>query len=212
MITMVTRNIIQIDEKLCNGCGECIPNCVEGAIQIVDGKARIVKDSYCDGLGACLGYCPQGALSIIERKADEFDKEASLAHQKEQTKQQQEKKAGRPQWPLQLNLVSVESPFFKNADLLLVADCVPVAYPGFHEILVPKKTLLIGCPKFDDARKYAAKLGLIIERNNVESLTVAHMEVPCCLGLKWIAEKAVEVSNKQIPVKSYVIGVDGKKK
>jgi len=207
---MVTRKIVQIDEELCNGCGECIPQCVEGAIQIVEGKARIVKDSYCDGLGACLGYCPQGALSIIEREAEKFDETAAFAHQKEQEKQKQDKTASSLQWPVQLNLVSVEAPFLENADLLLTADCVPVAYPDFHKNLVPEKRVLLGCPKFDDSRKYAAKLGEILKRNNVKSLTVAHMEVPCCSGLKWIAEKAVKESKKQIALKSCVLGVDGK--
>ena len=158
-----------------------------------------------------MGYCPQGALRIIEREADEFD-EVSTHAKKEEKKEKQEKTTWRPQWPVQLNLVSVEAPFFENSDLLLVADCVPVAYPGFHEILVPGRGLLVGCPKFDDARKYVAKLGEILKRNNVKSLTVAHMEVPCCSGLKWIAEKAVEASNKQIPVKYCVIGVGGEMK
>jgi Fe-S-cluster-containing hydrogenase component 2 len=209
---MVTRKIVQIDEELCDGCGKCIPNCVEGAIKIVNGKAKIIKDSYCDGLGACLGYCPHGALSIIEREADEFDEAAALEHKKGQEKQKQEKIAGSPQWPVQLNLVSVEAPYFENADLLLIADCVPIVYSDFHEILVPGKSLLVGCPKFDDTRKYLLKIGEILKRNNVKSLTVAHMEVPCCSGLKWIAEKAVEASNKQIPIKFCIVGVDGEMK
>ncbi len=206
-LVLVTRKIVRINEELCNGCGDCIPNCVEGAMKIVGGKATIVKDSYCDGLGACLGHCPQGALSIIERETDEFDEEAALAHQKE--KQEQKKPVNRVQWPIQLNLVSVEAPFFEDSDLLLAADCVPAAYPSFHENLVPGKTILIGCPKFDDARKYAHKLGEILKRHNIKSITVAHMEVPCCSGLNWIVNKAVEASKKTIPRKEYVIGVGG---
>jgi hypothetical protein len=157
-----------------------------------------------------LGHCTQGALSIIEAEVDEFDEEAALAHKKEQTNQKKEKDVKHPQWPVQFNLVPVISPFFENADLLLVADCVPVAYPGFHEFLVKGKSLLVGCPKFDDAQKYATKLGEILKRNNIKSITIAHMEVPCCSGLKWIAEKAIETTNKKIPIKFFVIGVNGK--
>lgn len=205
---MVTRKIIEIDVALCNGCGECIPNCAEGALKIVDGKAKIVKDSYCDGLGACLGHCPQGALSIIEREAEEFDEEAVLVHHKEA--KNQKKFLKRPQWPVQLNLVAVEAPFFENSDLLLAADCVPAAYLNFHRRLAPGKILLIGCPKLDDAPQYAQKLGEILKRNTVKSLTVAHMEVPCCSGLNWIVSQAIAASNKRIPVNEYVIGIDGK--
>ena len=204
---MVTRKIIKIDEQLCNGCGECIPNCAEGAIQIVNKKARIVKDSYCDGLGACLGHCPQGALTIVEREANNFDEEAAKLHiAKIQNKDQ---KIAKPQWPIMLNLASPTADFFNDSDILLVADCVPATYPNFHKKLVSGKTILIGCPKFDDAIKYAEKLGEIIKQHNIKSITVAHMEVPCCSGLKWIAQKALETSNKKIPVQNIMIGVNG---
>ncbi|MBK5133482.1 4Fe-4S ferredoxin [Candidatus Bathyarchaeota archaeon] len=204
---MVTRKIIKIDEQLCNGCGKCIPNCAEGAIQIVDEKARVVKDSYCDGLGACLGHCPQGALTIIEREADNFDEESAKLHiAKIQNKDQ---KITKSQWPIMLNLVSPTADFFNDSDILLVADCVPATYPNFHKKLVPGKTILIGCPKFDDAIKYAEKLGEIIKQHNIKSITVAHMEVPCCSGLKWIAQKALETSNKKIPIQNIMIGVNG---
>lgn len=206
-LNMVSRKIIKIDEQLCNGCGKCIPNCAEGAIQIVDKKARIVKDSYCDGLGACLGHCPQGALTIIEREANNFDEESAKLHiAKIQNKDQ---KITKSQWPIMLNLVSPTADFFNDSDILLVADCVPATYPNFHKKLVPGKTILIGCPKFDDAIKYAEKLGEIIKQHNIKSITVAHMEVPCCSGLKWIAQKALETSNKKIPIQNIMIGVNG---
>jgi Fe-S-cluster-containing hydrogenase component 2 len=205
---MVTRKIVNINEALCNGCGSCIPKCAEGALQIINGKAKVIKDIYCDGLGACLGHCPQGAITIVEREATEFNEKevhlhlANLAVKKEA-------KPAKPQWPVQLNLVPLEAPFYQDADLLLTADCVPVACQTFHETLLPGKRVLIGCPKFDDAKAYAQKLGEILKRNSVASVTVAHMEVPCCSGLKWVVDKAVEASGKKIPVKRYVIGIGG---
>jgi ferredoxin len=178
-------------------------------MQIVNGKAKIIKDSYCDGLGACLGHCPQGALSIIEREAEDFDEESAKSHIKKIRDKKYKTKIKKPQWPIQLNLVSPNADFFDNSDILLVADCVPATYPDFHTELVSEKKVLIGCPKFDDAMKYAAKLGEILKLHNIKSITVAHMEVPCCSGLKWIAQKAVENSNKNIPIKNIMIGVNG---
>jgi len=204
---MIPRKIIKIDEQLCNGSGKCIPNCAEGAIQIINEKARIVKDSYCDGLGACLGHCPQGALTIIEREADNFDEKSAKLHVAKINKIDQ--KNEKPQWPIMLNLVSPTADFFNDSDILLAADCVPATYPKFHKKLVPGKKLLVGCPKFDNAQKYAEKLAEIIKQHNIKSITVAHMEVPCCSGLKWIAQKAVETSNKKIPINNIMIGVNG---
>jgi Fe-S-cluster-containing hydrogenase component 2 len=231
---MVMRNIVQIDEELCNGCGQCIPNCAEGALQIIDDKAKIVKDMYCDGLGACLGHCPQGALTVIEREADTFDEEAVhayLAGPETDNPEQETLACGCPssvvqnlepstpvptlgssalrQWPVQLNLVPLEAPFFDEADLLVMADCVPVAYPNLHASLLPGRTVVIGCPKFDDAGGYAEKLGEIFKRNDVRSVTVAYMEVPCCSGLNWIVGRAVEASGKDVPVRRHVITVRG---
>jgi NAD-dependent dihydropyrimidine dehydrogenase PreA subunit len=231
---MVVRKIVQIDEELCNGCGQCIPNCAEGALQIIDGKAKIVKDMYCDGLGACLGHCPQGALTVIERAADPFDEEAVhayLAGHETHNPEQETLACGCPsslvqnlepstpvpslggsdlrQWPVQLNLVPLEAPFFDDADLLVMADCVPVAYPNLHASLLPGRTVVIGCPKFDDAGGYAEKLREILKRNDVRSITIAHMEVPCCSGLNWIVGKAVEASGKDVPVRRHVITVRG---
>lgn len=198
---------MNINEARCNGCGNCIPKCAEGALQIVNGKAKIVKDTYCDGLGACLGHCPQEAITIVERDADSFDEKAVHVHLlKTQAKKEE---ASRPQWPVQLKLVPVEAPFYENANLLIVADCVPVAYPDLHNTLMPGRRIVIGCPKFDDAAVYAQKLGEILKRNKVATLTIVHMEVPCCSGLKWVVDKAVEASGKKIPIKHYEVTIGG---
>jgi NAD-dependent dihydropyrimidine dehydrogenase PreA subunit len=205
---LVNRKIIKINEELCNGCGQCIPKCVEGALQIVNGKAKIVKDNYCDGLGACIGHCPQSALTTIEREADDFDEKAATAHVLN-LKPRKEDKA-KLQWPVQLNLVPLKAPFYEGADLLVVADCVLVAHPELHETLMPGRRILIGCPKFDDAQAYARKLGEILKQNNVAALTIVHMEVPCCSGLKWIGDKAIEESSVEIPLKGYEVTIRGK--
>jgi NAD-dependent dihydropyrimidine dehydrogenase PreA subunit len=205
---MVLRKIVNINEALCNGCGACTPKCAEGALQIVNGKAKIVKEMYCDGLGACIGQCPQGAITVIEREADDFDQKAVHEYLKK-VEVKKETKLTPPQWPIQLNLVPLEAPFYQNADLLITADCVPVACSTLHETLMPGKRILIGCPKFDDVKAYAAKLGEILKRNNIASITIAHMEVPCCSGLKWMVDKAVEASGKKIPVKRYIVRIGG---
>jgi NAD-dependent dihydropyrimidine dehydrogenase PreA subunit len=204
---LVVRKIIQINEELCNGCGQCIPKCAEGALQIVNGKAKIVKETYCDGLGACIGHCPQGALTIIEREADEFDEKAATSHALD-LKPRKEAKPKR-QWPVQLNLVPLKALFYEDADVLLVADCVLVAYPELHQTLLTGKRILIGCPKFDNAQAYAQKLGQILKQNNVTSLTVVYMDVPCCSGLKWIGDKAIEAADKEIPLKRYEVTIGG---
>jgi ferredoxin len=207
----VLRKIVQIDEEKCDGCGVCIPNCAEGALQIIDGKARLVKDSYCDGLGACLGHCPKDAIKIIEREADEFDEEAverylsSIKPERLNT----EVKSTLNQWPIQLNLVPIKAQFFENSDLLMLADCTAVAIPDLHDKLLKGKTVIMGCPKFDDARNYAKKLTEILKQNTVRSLTVAHMEVPCCSGLEGIAEFALKESGKMVPSQSLLIRIDG---
>jgi len=210
---MVKRKIVSIDQTLCNGCGACIPKCAEGALEIVDGKATIVKDTYCDGLGACLGHCPQGAIAIAEREASDFDEKE--VHQYLKNKQNQTKKSEttsaptKSQWPIKLNLVPIKAPFFENADLLFAADCAPVALKEFNDKFLPGKRIIIGCPKFDDARAYAQKLGEILTQNNIATITVVHMEVPCCSALNWIVSKALEASGKKIQVKEYEITVKG---
>ncbi len=209
------RKIVNIDENLCNGCGNCIPKCVEGALQIVNGKAKIIKDTYCDGLGACLGQCPQGAITITEREAEAFNQEEVHQFLKTKNSQPQTTKTltnstpQKPQWPVKLNLVPVKAPFFEKADLLLAADCAPVAVKNFHDTFMTQKRVIIGCPKFDDARAYAQKLTEILNQNDIASVSVVHMEVPCCTGLKWAVNKALESSNKKIPVKEYEIKIGG---
>jgi ferredoxin len=212
---MGKRKIVNINENLCNGCGSCIPKCAEGALQILGGKAKLIKDVYCDGLGACLGQCPQGAITITEREAESFNEAEVHVHLKNKTNIklpaniQSNQTPAKPQWPIKLNLVPVKAPFFENADLLLAADCAPVALKNFHETLMPGKRVIIGCPKFDDARAYAQKLTEILKQNNIASVTVVHMEVPCCTGLKWALNKALEASGKQIPTKEFEIKIGG---
>ena len=224
--SLVKRKIVEINEEKCNGCGQCIPNCAEGALKIIEGKARLVSDVYCDGLGACLGHCPQDAIQIIERDAPEFDEEAvheylktlepaiscravtSLIDEPVQAKPVHQDSALR-HWPVQLYLVPVKAPFWDNADLLLMADCVAVAQPELHSRLLSGRSVMVGCPKFDDARAYVEKLTQILRQNNVRSLTVANMEVPCCSGLRRVAEIALEQSGKLIPSQSLVVSVKG---
>lgn len=242
---MNVRKIVQIDEEQCNGCGECIPNCAEGAIQLIDGKARLVKDIYCDGLGACLGTCPQDAITVVEREAEEFDEGAAMRHVRtlEQRRAQHAHvaHAGCPgaalmnfgardaadagpadgaedaasalrQWPVQLMLIPPSAPFLDGADVLLAADCVPFAYAAFHSRLLRGKKLLVGCPKLDDAAFYAEKLAEILRLNDIRSLTVVHMEVPCCYGLVALTRRALAESGKSIPVEDVTIGVQGEVK
>jgi len=207
-LIMVIRKIVHIAEDLCNGCGQCIPKCAEGALQIVDGKARIVSETYCDGLGACIGQCPQGAITVVEREAPEFDEIAVKEHLAEGKLQINQTQA-RPQWPVKLNLVPRQAPFYDQADLLIVADCAPVVYPDIQRKTLPKKRILIGCPKFEDARGYAEKLREIFMLNDIASATVVHMEVPCCSGLKWAVDKALQESGKKIPVKRCIMTIGG---
>ena len=224
---MVLRKIVKIDEEKCTGCGECIPNCAEGALKIIDGKARLVSDIYCDGLGACLGHCPEDAIEIIEREAEEFDEEAvheylklqlqgvsctavtSLMDKEPNTVPETKQGSSLRHWPVQLHLVPIKALFWNNADLLLMADCVAVAQPELHQKLLKDRSVMIGCPKFDNAQAYLEKLTQILEQNDVRSLTVANMEVPCCSGLKRIAEIALKQSGKMIPTQNLVVSVKG---
>ncbi len=227
------RNIVKIDEAKCNGCGLCVPACAEGAIQIINGKAKLIADNLCDGLGACLGDCPQNAITIEQREASEFDEQAvieaketnkppvhgggcpsvqaqklSLPKKSVSTKTE----AGPSQlenWPVQLKLIPPTAPFLAESDLLLAADCVPFAYPDFHQKFLTGKTLLIGCPKLDDVEAYMEKLTAILCQNDIKSLTVLHMEVPCCTGLLSLARQALTASGKEIPFESVIIGIKG---
>ncbi len=231
------RKIIRIDEEKCNGCGLCVPSCKEGALQIIDGKAKLVSDVYCDGLGDCLGECPEGAITIEEREADAFDEKAATEHVKELNKDEVaplacgcpgtmaksindastpcsgsapvDQRSELRHWPVQLLLVPVDAPFLKNSDLLLTADCVPVAMPDFHAKILKGKTVIIGCPKFDDVKFYIEKLSEIIKASDIASLTVVRMEVPCCSGLKHVAQEAMALSGKTIELHDIEIGIEG---
>ncbi len=275
------RNIIVIDEEKCNGCGQCIPNCPEGAIQIVDGKARLISDLLCDGLGACLGHCPQGAISIIEREAEPYDErkvmsnmvrqgknviKAHLEHLRDHgqmeylseallyldekgienpvkaeqkngpghghhtgcpgsrmfdfRKQEKEEKQAVPagakaaselrQWPVQMHLVSPVAPYFRNADVVLAADCTAYALGSFHSDYLKGKALGIACPKLDqDQDIYIQKIKSWIEDAKINTLTVLIMQVPCCHGLLGLAQQALSESNRKVPLKAVVVGLQG---
>ena len=277
---MNKRKIIKIDEDKCTGCGQCIPNCREGAIQIIDGKARLVNDIFCDGLGACLGHCPEGAITIEERQAEAYDERKVMenivkhgantikahlehlrghgeeAYLKEALKYLDEKGIKDPsavkelsghhahsggcpgsaahdfrnakstatigavktsgvsalgQWPVQITLINERAPYFKGADLLIAADCVPFAYARFHDDLLKGKILLVGCPKLDDIEAYREKIYNIVKDNDIRSITYAHMEVPCCSGLIGVIEGAIASSGKNIPFTDTVISIRGEK-
>lgn len=268
------RSIVKIDEDKCNGCGLCVPKCAEGALQIIDGKAKLVSEVYCDGLGACLGECPQDAITIEERQAEEFDEKATneylkkigrepLPHHEHKSEapktaghacpgsmaqslnpatdkksdnapggfvcpgsaarafgNQQESKTAEDEprmamkselanWPLQLSLVPTGAPYFQGAKLLIAADCAPFAYPDFHGSLLKGKTLVICCPKLDDVSFYREKLVEIFRDNDIASIEVAHMEVPCCFGLRQLVQAAIADSGRDIPFGYTVLGIRG---
>ncbi len=231
---MSVRNIIEIDREKCNGCGNCVIACAEGALAIVDGVATLVKDSYCDGLGACLGDCPTDALKITRKEVDDFDEEAVEKHlaQRKQAKfqcpsqqakswtQSQDNKANANRsesalthWPVKLELISPQAPVLQNSDLLIAADCVPFAYSNLHADFLAGKTLLIGCPKLiNDTNRYLEKLTAIFKIANLKSVTVLHMEVPCCFGLVRLVQQAVSSANAGFPVEEIVISIRGEKK
>ena len=266
------RKIIDIDEEKCTGCGLCIPDCPEGALQIIDGKARLVSDLFCDGLGACIGTCPEGAICVVEREAGPYSEEAVmekivpqgmgvikahlehlLGHGEEalyhraidylnaneipvpphetpaapaacpgtvaRSLQREEARSAEQaarieselrQWPVQLTLVNPAASYFDDADLLVSGDCVPFAYPEFHRDFLQGKILLIFCPKLDaDIEGYITKLADIFSRHTVRSITVLHMEVPCCSGVRYIVDKALKRAGKEIPVAEKTITLQG---
>jgi NAD-dependent dihydropyrimidine dehydrogenase PreA subunit len=232
---MALRNVVKIDEEQCNGCGLCVTACAEGAIQIIDGKAKLISESYCDGLGACIGECPENAITVEKREATEFDEEAAKAHlAKQKTGQMQTDfvcpgivakelrakdeapSSGTPEvrsqlrhWPVQLKLVSPTAPYFADADLLLVADCVPFAMGDFHSKFLKGHGIVVGCPKLDDAEFYIEKLAAILQGNKLSSLTVVHMEVPCCFGLTHIAREAVARSGVGMSFEDVTVDLQG---
>jgi len=277
------RKIIKIDERICNGCAKCIPNCPEGAIQIIDKKARLVSDLFCDGLGACLGTCPLGAISVQEREAEPYNEykvmenivkggknviKAHLKHLIDHNENElfnqavsylkeneianpliEEKTNAQPahnhmhpggcpgsrmmflrdddenknnqsentniksqlrQWPVQLRLLNSNAPYFDNADLLIAADCVPFTYANFHHRFLKGKTLIVFCPKLDhDLNEYVEKMAQVFSAHAINSITIVHMEVPCCSGVETVIRKAMELAGKNITIKDYTISLKG---
>ncbi len=265
------RRIIKIDEERCDGCGLCIPDCPEGALQMIDGKARLISDLFCDGLGACIGTCPRGAISVQEREAEPYDErrvmgniikqganviKAHLKHLKEHKEMGllkqaedflrehdiaiphlEESFAGCPgaavrdmrgkqvekghegtrlesflqNWPVQLQLLNPRAPYLNQADLLVSADCVPFAFADFHRQFLAGKVMITFCPKLDKTiDEYIEKLALIFEQNNINSISVVHMEVPCCSGTLVIVQEALKRAKKTIPLNEYTISISGK--
>ncbi|OGO23542.1 MAG: 4Fe-4S ferredoxin [Chloroflexi bacterium RBG_16_50_9] len=237
MATKTIRKMVKIDEEKCNGCGVCLLACAEGALRLIDGKAKLISDTYCDGLGACLGECPQGAITIVEREAEDFNEEAVARHLRSEktgketpsscpsaTLTQFEKPTRAAEvtstatesmlghWPVQLALVPPPAPFLQDADVVLAADCVPFAYAGFHQDLLRDHALLVACPKLDNFQAHQQRLTEILRQSRVKSLTVVHMEVPCCSGLVHMARQAVLASGKEIPLREITIGINGNRK
>ena len=267
------RKIIDIDQEKCTGCGLCIPDCPEGALQIIEGKARLVSDLFCDGLGACIGTCPEGAISVVEREAEPYDETAVMAEKiapqgeavirahlehlighgeaglyreaieyltahgipvpahetapaapaacpgtvsrsilrEEAAEQAARVEPELRQWPVQLTLVNPAAAYFDDADLLISGDCVPFAYPEFHRDFLRGKILLIFCPKLDaDVAGYITKLADIFSRHTIRSITVLHMEVPCCSGVRFVVDRALERAGKTIPVNEQMILISGR--
>ncbi|MDD5722945.1 MAG: 4Fe-4S binding protein [Syntrophales bacterium] len=233
------RKIIEIDEELCDGCGQCVPGCAEGALQMIDGKARVVSDVYCDGLGACIGECPTGALKIIEREAAAFDEKAVGRHLAKKalpvlpcgcpstdiqtfgtaTSCQEAnrpadvgkgvEKSSLTHWPVQIRLIPASAPFLKGADLLVLADCTAVAFSTLHRDLLKGKVVMMGCPKFDGVQNYIDKFTDIFRTADIKSVTTVIMEVPCCSGLPMIVEKGMKAASRAIPMEKVVLSTRG---
>ncbi len=236
----ILRKIIEIDEELCDGCGQCVPGCAEGALQIIDGKARVVSDRYCDGLGDCVGECPTGALKIVEREAVPFDETAVEQHLAEEelpvlpcgcpstniqtfetfTSCQEANKpadigeivgeSSLTHWPVQIRLVPASAPFLKGADLLVLADCTAVAFPTLHRDLLKGKVVMMGCPKFDDIQDYINRFADIFRTADIKSVTTVIMEVPCCSGLPMMVRNGMEAAGREIPMEEIILSTRGK--
>lgn len=184
----ISKKIIQIDENKCDGCGRCVRTCAGGAIEIKDGKARLIADNYCDGLGVCLEKCPRNALRLVERK---IEAESTLAN-----------------WPIKIRLIPREAAFLQNSELLILADCTGVAFPQLHTLLAGK-IVLTGCPKFDDANATIQKLASIFAYAGIKHISIGRMEVPCCAGLSVIVRQALSLAGQKIPVEEVVVGIKG---
>ncbi|MBE7055869.1 MAG: 4Fe-4S dicluster domain-containing protein [Ruminococcaceae bacterium] len=224
------RKIIKIDENKCNGCGACASACHEGAIEMINGVAKLTRENYCDGLGDCLPACPTGAITFEEREAPAYDEKAVLEAKKKASKPlpcgcpgTQSKAIHRDnscnipsvhtnsqlsQWPVQIKLIPVNAPYFNGAKLLVAADCTAFAYGNFHNEFIRNHITLIGCPKLDDV-DYSEKLTAIIANNNIKSVTVVRMEVPCCGGIEFAVKKALQASGKFIPWRVVTVSTDG---
>ena len=235
------RRIIEIDSEKCNGCGACAAACHEGAISMVDGKAKLMRDDYCDGLGDCLPACPTGAITFVEREAVSYDEKAVMENKRKNMQAKMKKEGmvlpcGCPgsqsrkiehtecedaevsrvkpvsrlsKWPVQIKLVPTNAPYFDGAKLLIAADCTAYAYAAFHEQFIKGHITLVGCPKLDGV-DYSEKLTDIIRNNNIKSVTVVRMEVPCCGGLEHAAKTALQQSGKFIPWQVVTVSTDGK--
>jgi ferredoxin len=241
-VTMVKRLMIHIDEDLCTGCGNCVPGCAEGALQIIDGKAKVVSESFCDGLGACLGECPEGALTLREVETVPFDDEAAQENIKKARLANQEascagsekftytegesvhhegpdhllpetvlnpKESNLTHWPIKLKLLSPQHPALKEASILIIADCAALAYTSMHEDFLEGKAAIIVCPKFEDYQQNVMKLTQMFQENNINDVSVLHMEVPCCHGLVRAVAQAVLNTSQNIPLRVFEIGVKG---
>ena len=225
------RKIIKIDEEKCNGCGVCVSACHEGAIGLVDGKAKLMRDDYCDGLGDCLPSCPTGAISFEQREAADYNEKAVMENRLKKhgianhggcpgsklsrimhgygSRTDIKAESRLSQWPVQIKLVPVNAPYFDGADLLIAADCTAFAYGNFHNDFIKDKITLIGCPKLDSV-DYSEKLTAILAVNDIKSVTVVRMEVPCCGGIQTAVQKALDASGKNVPLNVTVISTDGK--
>jgi ferredoxin len=241
---LAVREIVSIDAERCDGCGDCIPNCAEGAIEVVDGSAVLLSDILCDGLGACLGVCPQDAITITKRQAPAFDEEAVRAHLAEKWTHTAAPQAAAPQptgcpsstpirlsdmrapaprmeqgpapagptlphWPIKLELIPPDAPFLRGADLMLVADCAPFARAELREEFTSETAVMIGCPKSDDTESAALRLAEILRQSNARSLTVVHMEVPCCSGYWYMGQEALNASGRSLPLRRMIVGTRG---
>ena len=235
---MSKRQIIRIDEAKCTGCGQCVNACHEGAIQLVNGKAKLMSEVYCDGLGACIGECPEDAIAVVEREAAAFDEAAvrkhlarlehtppataghgracpgsrprTLPHLAAAVGPARETTSQLGNWPVQLHLVSPQAPYLRQADLLLAADCAAYACADFHQRFLRGRPLVIACPKLDEAEPYVEKLAEILTNNDLKSITIVHMEVPCCLGLVRLVEAAMAQAGVRVPLKAVTVSLDGR--